>query len=434
MATATVPNAGTFDLKVDTGFTLDGFTLDSTLRGILNNTDYVLNGTTTFASITTGVLSATVRRGRADPDDPFPAGTMSFVLNDSLADGVFSPFDNASPYYNDIANYPGLAPGREVQLIRYNASNVAEYLFVGQIINYEYSYALNGNDTVTVFCADKLARLANTFLTAHNPSKEFTGTRVAAILDRAEVNYPTGAARQIAAGTVELGGGSTYAIEEGTSVKQYFDEITDTAERGRIYIDRAGVLVSENRIGYALSTASVTFCDNPTHTTHARYNDLGITFKAEDIVNRAAVTPKGGTQQVATDATSQTAYGVRGVAISGSLLHDNTAAATLATFLLYPNAKSRFNQVQVQYARLTSTLKDACAILDVGDTIIITKQVLVNNVLTDRSQELAIEGLEHRVTFDRGMASRYFTSPTTVVYALILDDAVYGILDTNVVT
>ena len=32
------------------------------------------------------------------------------------------------------------------------------------------------------------------------------------------------------------------------------------------------------------------------------------------------------------------------------------------------------------------------------------------------------------------MVSRYYTSPTNIVYALILDDANYGILDTNALT
>ena len=426
MPTATVPNAGTFDLEVDIGFSPDAFRLDSATKGTLDGPG-VLDGTTAYASITTGVLNVSIARGRRDPDDPFPSGTMTFTLDDTLADGVFGPFDQDSPYYDDIADVPGLAPGRLVQLTRYDNANNPELLFVGFIVNYDYNFALGGVNTVTVFCVDNLYRLAQTFLTEHNPTKELTGARINAILDRAEVAYPSGAARSIATGTVELGGGSSYAIAEGTNVKAYFDQITYSAERGRIYVDREGTLVSEDRIGVTLSSPVATFSD----TGDIPYRQLGITFAAEDIVNRVAVTPAGGTQQVADDATSQAEYFIKALYIDGSLLHDNTAAATLASYLLFPEPDYRFNTVETFYGSLTASQRDTVAVIDIGDTVLINKQVIIGGTPTTRAQELAVEGLEHRITFDGGMTTRLYTSPTDIVVALVLDDAVDGILDTN---
>ena len=427
MPTATVPNAGTFDLEVDIGFSPDAFRLDSANSGTLDGPG-VLDGTTSYASITDGVLNVSIARGRRDPDDPFPSGTMTFTLNDTLADGVFSPFDDASPYYDDIADVPGLAPGRLVRFTRYDNANNPELLFVGFIVNYDYNFALGGVNTVTVFCVDNLYRLAQTFLTGHNPTKELTGARVNAILDRAEVAYPSGAARSIATGTVELGGGSSYAIAEGTNVKAYFDEITYSAERGRIYVDREGTLVSEDRVGITFSNPVATFTDNGGGIP---YRQLGITFAAEDIINRVAVTPAGGTQQIADDAASQAEYFIKALYIDGSLLHDNTAAATLASYLLFPEPDYRFNTVETFYGRLTASQRDTVAIIDIGDTVLIEKKVIIGGTPTTRAQELAVEGLEHRITFDGGMTTRLYTSPTDIVAALILDDAVDGILDTN---
>ena len=427
MPTALVPNAGTFDLEVDIGFSPDAFRLDSLNSGTLDGPG-VLDGTTTYASITDGVISATIMRGRRDPDDPFPTGTMSFTLNDTAADGVFSPFDESSPYYDDIQDIPGLAPGRLVRFTRYDSSNNPELLFVGFIVNYDYNFDLSGNNTVTVYCADNLYRLAQTYLTAHNPSKELTGVRVNAILDRTEVAYPSGAARNIATGSVELGGGSQYAITEGTNVKAYFDEITYSAERGRIYVDREGTLVSEDRIGTTLSAPVATFNDTGSDIP---YQSLGITFAAEDIVNRVAVTPAGGTQQVAEDLTSQATYFIKSIYIESSLLHDNAAALTLADYLLFPVPDYRFNSVETFYGRLTAAQRDTVAIIEIGDTILIKKQIPVNGVPTSNQQELAVEGLEHRITFSGGMISRFYTSPTEVVVALVLDSATDGLLDTN---
>lgn len=430
MPTETVLNGGTYDLEVDVGFPVNGFTLNSATRGILNGTTYVLDGTTSYASVTDGVISVSVVRGRKDPADQFGAGTMTFVLNDSLADGVFGPFDTTSEYYDQATDYPGLAPGRAVRLTRYDASNVPERLFVGRIVNYDYNFQLGGLNTVSVLCADDLFRLASVNLTAHNPVKELTGARVNAILDRAEVNYPTGAARNIAAGTVELGGGGSYAIAEGTNVKAYFDDVTYSAERGRIFVDRQGVLTSQNRIGGTLSNPSVHFSD----TGDTPYNAIGITFKAEDLVNRAAVTPAGGTQQVAEDLASQATYFVKSLYIESSLLHDNTAALDLANYLLYPQPDFRFDRLETWFGNLTAAERDACAALEIGDTVLIDKQVTINGVATTRSQEMAIEGVEHRITAAGGHTVGLFTSPTTILYALILDDVNQGILNTNALT
>ncbi len=133
---------------------------------MLNDPDYVLDGTTTFADITTGVNSITVRRGRRDQGDQFSAGTMSFEMLDTA--GLFNPFDTQSIYYNTADSQPGLAPMRKVRLYRYDDLENAEPLFVGYVVNFDYNFALGGIDTVTVYCADDFYLLAQTFLNEFN--------------------------------------------------------------------------------------------------------------------------------------------------------------------------------------------------------------------------------------------------------------------------
>jgi len=428
MAAVTIPNAGTYDLLVDVGFLVDGFTLNDPVKGLLNSAQYVLDGSTSFASVASGTTNVYVKRGREDEGDAITNGTMTFTLNDTLADGVFNPFDDdpSNPYYDQAAGTPGLAPGRAVKLVRYNASNVAQTIFSGFIVNYDYQFTLGGLDTVTVFCVDNMYRLAQTFITGHNPTKELTGARINAILDRTGVNYPTGAARNIATGTVELGGSSAYAIAEGTNVKAYFDFITYSAERGRIFIDRDGVLVSQDRIGAVKGAPDLYFKDDG---TGAKYNDLEISFQAEDIVNRVAITPAGGSQQLANDTTSQTEFFIKALYIDGSLLHDNSAALTLANYLLEPTAEPRFTSVATFYGTLTTSQRDSAAILDIGDYVAIQKSILVGGSPTQLAQDLMVEGVEHRIDFARGHTSRYFTAVADVIYDLILNDSVYGTLD-----
>jgi hypothetical protein len=74
---------------------------------------------------------------------------------------------------------------------------------------------------------------------------------------------------------------------------------------------------------------------------------------------------------------------------------------------------------------LTTAQKDVLATIEIGNTITIEKTIGA----TELAQELAIEGIEHYLSFDAGHSITLFTSPTTVVYELILDDAIYGIID-----
>ena len=82
---------------------------------------------------------------------------------------------------------------------------------------------------------------------------------------------------------------------------------------------------------------------------------------------------------------------------------------------------------------LTNAQRDTVAIIDIGDTISIEKTFASGAGTTQLAQELAIEGVEHSITVSGGHRVEYFTSPTTLVFELILDDAIYGIIDsTNV--
>lgn len=427
MAAQSVLNAGDYDLLVDVGYSIDAFTLDDPLRGLLNSTTYVLDGTTTFSSVIDGTTSIRVKRGRQDTTDTNAVGTMTFVLDDTRAGGVFNPFDDdpSNPYYDQAQGVPGLAPGRAVQLIRNDDLGNPEKLFVGIVANYDLQFPLGGKTSVTVLCADNLYRLAQTSVSAYTPPVELAGDRINDLLDLPEVDYPTGSARSIATGTVNLG---DYPISEGTNAKAYVDQIMQTAEFGRFFVARDGVLTTQNRIGTTLSNPSVVFSDTGSNTP---YSDLSIAFDADDIVNRVNVTPVGGITETADDAGSQTLYYVRTFDISNSLLDQQTDAQDLADFLLSPEPEPRFTAVETPFRRLTATQRDAVAALDIGDTIEITRTIPTGNTTTVITQELSVEGLEHTIDISAGHTVRLYTAPTTIVYPLELDDPLRGILDAD---
>jgi len=423
MAGVAVVGSGNYELFIDTGFIQDGFTLDDATAGVLDNTQYVLDGTTNFAPVLDGCVNVRVKRGREDIGDQFGAGTMSFTLSDTS--GIFNPFDQNSPYFDTALAQPGLAPMRKVELVRYDSTNVAEYLFKGYIVNYDYSFALGGIDTVTVFCADDFYLLSQTFLDEYNPSEELSNERLEAVLDLPEVNFPA-LARDISTGTQTLGGASAFTVAQGTNALSYCSQIND-AEQGRLFMSRDNVLTFQPRIGATLSSAVANFNDDG---TNIKYNALGITFEADQVVNRAVVQILGSNSpQTAEDLASQAKYFIQTTSITNSLLHDTTAAAALADYLLDGEPQARYTSVGTSFNMLTTAQKDTLAAVDIGDTITIEKTFTSGAGTTQLAQELSVEGIEHVLDLSSGHKVLYFTAPTTVVYQLVLDDDIYGILD-----
>ena len=425
MAGVAVVASGNYDLEIDTGFVQDAFLLDDATAGVLDNTTYVLDGTTQFASVLDGINQVNVRRGRRDQGDQFSAGTMTFTMLDT--DGIFMPFDEDSPYYDTAEAKPGLAPMRRLRLSRYSATNVKEYLFVGVIVNFDYNFALGGLDTVTVYCADDFYLLAQTYLDEFNVSEELSSARLTAVLDRPEVDFPL-ATRDISTGTQTLGGASAFTIPQGTNVLGYCSQINE-AEQGRLFMSRDGDLTFQPRIGTTLDPSVADFSELGADIP---YNGLGITFEADQVTNRAVVQILGSNNpQVADDTGSQATYFIQTYSIINSLLHSDAAALDLATYLLDPNPEPRFTSLNTAFAMLSSAERDTVAVIDIGDTITIEKSFAPGTNPASLAQELSIEGIEHSINVNNGHIVTYYTSPTTIVYELILDDPSYGIISAD---
>jgi len=418
-----VVDSGNYDLQIETGFIVNSFRLDNVTAGVLDNTTFVLDGNTEYADVLADCTDVKVRRGRRDVGDQFSAGTMTFTIRD--VDGIFNPFDNNSPFYDTPQSKPGLAPMRKVQLIRYDQTDTAEYLFSGYVVNYDYNFALGGLDTVTVYCADQFYLLAQTFMNEFNVSAQTSGQRITSVLDLPEVDFPA-LQRNIATGTVNLGHDSAYTVPAGTNVLQYITQINETAEFGRVFMSRDGTLTFEERIGTTLSPSVADFHDDG---TEIKYDGLGITFEANEVVNRAVVTGLNGTSSTASNAGSIATYFIQNTSILNSLLHEATAIATAASYLLNPTPEPRFTSVETKFLMLTDAQKDTLATVEIGDTIAIEKTFPSGAGTTQLAQDLSVEGIEHYLDFASGHRVLYSTAPTVIVYELILDNPTYGTLD-----
>jgi hypothetical protein len=416
-----IAQAGNYSLLVDTGYDVNSFTLDSDLKGLLNGT-FPLGPGSDFADITDSATQISIKRGRRDIGDQFGAGTMTFTIND--VDGIFNPFDETGPFYNQPDALPGLAPLRAVELIRYDDNDNPQYLYRGKVVNYNYNFALDGIDTVTVFCSDAFYLLSQTFMDELNVAVETSGERIETVLDLPEVNYATGAARNIDPGTVDLGHNAAFTVPAGTNVLGYLLQINQTAEFGRFFVARDGVLTFTPRVGTTLSAPAVSFVDNGVGVP---YDGLGITFEADAVINRVYIENLDGHNATADDLASQATYFVQTNSITNSLLDDAEVAAA-ATYLLNGTPEARYNSVETVFGALTATQRDTVAVVDISDTVSVERTFVTGNTTMTLAQELSVEGVEHEITLN-GHRIMLFTSPTTIVYELLLDDPVFGILD-----
>ena len=409
-----IVQSGNYTLELDTGFDVGSFRLDDTTKGVLDNTTYTLGPSTQYADITDFTTQIIYRRGRRKPDDQPSAGTLTFVMRDET--GILGPYDTSSPYYDPANNEPGLAPMRAMRLKR-----GTEYLFVGTVISYQYDFAKAGPNIIIVQCVDDLYKIAQTNLQELNVTSETSGQRLTTILALPEVDY-TGTTN-IDPGTVDLGHDSAYTIPAGTNTLGYLQQINQ-AEQGRLFISRDGTLVFQPRIGTTLSAPIVDFTDDG---TGYNYDNISIEFDAENVVNYAYIRALDGDEAVDEDLASQAKYFIQAKQITNSLLHEQTQIDDLAAYLLEPEPAPRFTDVGVYFRQLTNPQRATITTIDIGDTIRIEKQI--PGLGSANAEELAVEGIEARITFDQGHYVTFYTSPTTIVYELILDDPTYGILD-----
>jgi hypothetical protein len=141
--------------------------------------------------------------------------------------------------------------------------------------------------------------------------------------------------------------------------------------RARIFCARDGVFTFQDRIGTTLSAPTASFHDDGTNIP---YDNVGISFEANQVINRAAVQHAGASDpEIAEDLASQATYFIQTTAISDALVHDNTAALDLANYLLVGQPEARYTNVSTPFAALTDAQRDVVAILEIGNTITIEK-------------------------------------------------------------
>jgi hypothetical protein len=407
----TLVTGGSYLLELGTGFDAQAFVLDvSELNGA-----QVLDGDgEDFQDITEYVQNINISRGRKQVLDAFGAGTMIVSMDQINNNRELDAFNTSSIYYNTSTDQPGLGPLRPIRL-----SRDGEYLFVGKVTSYRQQYILGGLTQYTVACADDIYTLAQAELPETATSQQTSSARLSAVL--ALIPY-TGTTSLTGTPTATLG---AYDIAQDTNANEYVNRINQ-AEQGRIFCDREGTLTFTPRIGQTIEPVTVTFNDTGTGT---KYDNLGVEFDQQAIINSATVTlESGGTPQTSTDSASISEYFKQSLSISDSLLSSDAQALALSDYLLDPIPEPRFTSMSSTFAALSDAQKDALAIMDIGGSVSLTK-TFPNGTPLAVTQALAIEGVDHSINVASGHRVTLYTSQTVVLNAFVLNDITYGVMD-----
>lgn len=382
------------------------FTLDDATKGVLDNATYKLGGDV-LVDVTQYVRGVGVKRGRSTMLDRFTTGTANVTLDNRAR--VFDPLNTASAYYGSII------PGKEVVITR-----DAYPIYTGNIADWNFSYTIDNDATAELAAVDGLAILAGQTRTAGTATAQLTGARVTAILT--EAGWPL-TERVISTGQATLDADVVPATE---NVLGYLQKV-ETSEPGALFASKTGAIVFKDRAALQLITAGVTFGDS---NSDIRFTNIGVVFGSEELANSINVsyTSAGtvaGTVNV-TDSASVTKYGTIDKTYA-TLLGSGSDSTALANWLigLYSEPRYRIDSITVNLAGISQVAQVLA--LELGD--VVTVKWTPNLTGAQISQIVSIDAIEHAIGVDRHEVT--FTLSEAAA-GFILDDAVYGVLDSSI--
>ena len=381
------------------------FTLDDPVKGVLDNATYKLAGDV-LVDVTSSVRSISTKRGRSRQLDRFVAGSSNLVIDNR--NRYFDPTNASSPYYGSVV------PGKQITIDRDGVD-----IYVGNVADWNFEYDLNGDATALPSCTDGFAFMATQKLTAGSATAQLTGARIDSILTA--ISWPV-SQRSIAVGQATLDGDY---IPDGTNALAYLQKVGDYSEPGAFFISRDGLATFKDRAQLQAYTSGISF---GTATSDIPYVDFAVVYGIEEMTNAIEVTYTAGTATagtaIASDATSQAKYGVLDAKID-TVLGSLTDAQALANWqvALYAEPQYRVDSITVNLDSLSAAQIASILAIDLGDAVSVTPP---NGSV---AQIVSIDGIEHRATPQQHLVT--FTMSETLA-AFILDSAIFGILDTNV--
>ncbi len=386
-------------------------------QGILD-TNILADAASVIVDVSDVVDSIQTKRGRNPQADQFQTGTLTMRIVDQ--NGDFNPQNPSSPYYNL------LTPMRKVQITAtYGA--ITYPIFAGFITTYTTSTPKNALDvvytTITAVDAFRLAQNAQISTVAGTSAGQLSGARINALLDA--IDWPA-SMRDVDAGL------TTMQADPGTARTSLAAmQTVETSEYGALYVDAAGSFVFQDRSVTAGSTGATptVFNDNGTDISY-----FDAVWRLDDtlVYNSASVTRTGGTAQTAINQPSIDKYFVHSYNQQNLLMQTDAVALDYAQAYVASRAETsiRCDAIQLDLYTDNYNLGIIAALdLDYFDPVTITTNQPGGSTLT---KTLQVFGVAQSITPNSWKTT--LTTLEPIIDGFILDSAIYGLLDSGVLS
>ena len=368
--------------RVEIGFDLSGnpdlpyIVLDDPVKGVLGSPDYFLGGVA-FYDVTAKVIGFSISRGKSRYLDRYPAGKLSIQLNNN--DRSFDPVFADSPYAGQII------PRREVRVY---TNDVLQMEAV--IDDWDLDYTPEGNSVASIVASDALVVFANQTLGAITFDSEFSGERVATVLNNPNVNWSVDK-RSIETGLQLLQGDT---VAEGTNALEYLQKVT-TSEPGSFFIAKNGFATYRDRIANQSSATITDFSDDGAGIP---YKTIQVIYGSELLYNEVTVNIQDGGSASASSSQSQIDYGISSLVFDDLLLSSTDQAQDMATFLVskYQQPEYRIQAVTIDLQNISTEDANKVLALDLNDVCEIT--FTPNNIPPAIVRFTEVISIQHRVT------------------------------------
>jgi hypothetical protein len=389
--------------------------LDSGILG----TNVLGDSTAVIVDVSSQVNRIETNRGRTALSDQFQTGALTLRIVDQ--NGDFNPQNGSGPYAGL------LTPMKKVQ-ISATYGGVTYPIFQGFITSYVTTYPDDSAEelamtTIQAVDAFRLAQLAQISTVTGATAGNLSGTRVNQILD--EIDWPA-TMRDVDAGL------TTMQADPGTNrtALQALSTVA-SSEYGSLYVDATGSFVFQDRSVTAGSIGGTptVFADNGTGIT---YFDAIWILNDVLVFNKATITRAGGSPQVALNQDSIDKYFLHSYFLDNLLMETDAVALDYAQAYVASRAETSIRVDSIVLDLYTANYNTgiiAALGLDFFDPIkVITAQPGGSTL----EKTLQIFGVKMNITPNSWKTT--FTTLEPVIDSLILNDAIYGTLDYNVLS
>ena len=385
-------------------------------QGILG-TNVLADSAAVIVDVSDVINSITTSRGRNAQADQFQTGSLSLRIVDQ--NGDFNPQIPASPYYTL------LSPMRKVQITA-TYSGVTYPVFQGYITSYTTTTPLTANDvvytTITAVDAFRLAQNAQ-IATVAGSGVQLSGARINAILDA--IAWPN-SMRDVDQGLQVL------QADPGTQRTALAAmQTVETSEYGALYVNASGSFVFQDRTVTSTSVSGIPTVFTDTGAGIAYSNAVWV-LNDTLIYNQANVTRTGGSVQTASNAASIEQYFLHSYNQQNLLMQTDAEALDYASAYVASRAQTSVRCDAITLDLYTASYNSGIIAglgLDFFDPITVTTTQPGSSTLT---KTLQIFGVAMTITPNQWRVT--FTTLEPIIDAFILDNVLYGILDTGVLS